>query len=51
MVDQRLGRLTSDDGTRSAAIEHETGDELRPVDAGLGERRRLHRDQDEIGGE
>ena len=63
VIGQRLGGLASDDGARGAAIENEAGDELRPVDArfrkerqhlGRGpavERRRLHGDQREIGGE
>ena len=63
MVGQRLSRFACKHGACIAAVQHETGRKLRPVDARLTderqhlcrgptvERRWLHRDEHEIGGE
>ena len=63
VIGERLGRLAGDDGARAAAIQHEAGGELRAVDARLAEQRQhlgrrpaverrwLHRDQHQVGGE
>ena len=44
VVSQGLGRLASDDGAGAAAVQHETGGELGPVDA------RLRQERQHLGG-